>query len=194
MEETALGERIAPCGPVVDPGAARRARERLGELAAAGGWADLLDRAWPTLAPVFAASPYLAALSRRWPGALRRVLAESPEERLAGLLAAEADSEAGLRALKAETHLLTALADLGGVWDLEAVTGALTTFADKAVRAAFGIAAREARAPGLASSCSKSIVTDTSLACSASPWASTARASSTIRATSTSRCSSTRRP
>ena len=31
-----------------------------------------------------------------------------------------------LRGLKAELHLLTALADLGGVWSLDQVTGALS--------------------------------------------------------------------
>src|SRR5262249_10937916 len=43
---------------------------------------------------------------------------------------------------KAELHLLTALADLGGVWDLDAVTGALTRFADASVASALAIAAR----------------------------------------------------
>ena len=47
-----------------------------------------------------------------------------------------------LRRLKAELHLLTALADLGGVWDLDQVTGALTRFADAAVAAALAVAAR----------------------------------------------------
>jgi glutamate-ammonia-ligase adenylyltransferase len=148
MPATPLGERITPRGPIVDGAAAERARERLAELAARDGWADLLDAAWAALAPVFAASAYLTNLSRRLPDALRRVLAEPAEARLAGLLAADSSSEAALRDLKAEIHLLTALADLGGVWDLEAVTGALTAFADKAVRAAFEIAARENAAAG----------------------------------------------
>jgi glutamate-ammonia-ligase adenylyltransferase len=143
-----LGERIAPCGPIVDRAAADRARERLDEIAARDGWAAALDAAWPALAPVFAASPYLTNLARRLPDALRRVLAEPPETRLAALLAADALDETRLRDLKAETHLLTALADLGGVWRLEEVTGALTAFADKAVRAAFEIAARENAAAG----------------------------------------------
>ena len=47
-----------------------------------------------------------------------------------------------LRELKAELHLLTALADLGGVWDLDQVTGALTRFADSALRAAMAAVAR----------------------------------------------------
>ena len=47
---------------------------------------------------------------------------------------------AELRRLKGDLHLLTALADLGGAWDLDAVTAALTRFADAAVRAALAAA------------------------------------------------------
>ncbi len=139
-----LAAQMVPCGPIVDAAASDRARERLEESAKRDGWLPVLDQAWPTLAPVFAASPYLAGLSRRLPDVLRRVLTESPDDRLAVILAADADDDSRLRRLKSETHLLTALADLGGVWDLEAVTGALTDFADRAVRAAFTIAVREA--------------------------------------------------
>jgi glutamate-ammonia-ligase adenylyltransferase len=101
---------------------------------------------------VFAASPYLAGLARRSPDGLRRILQSDPQARLSALLA-EAEAQLGegpgrvrvaLRQLKAPLHLLTALADLGGVWDLDAVTGALTGFADIAVRAALAAAAVEA--------------------------------------------------
>ena len=44
--------------------------------------------------------------------------------------------------LKADLHLLTALSDLGGVWDLDAVTGALTRFADASTQAALALAVR----------------------------------------------------
>src|SRR5205085_4439496 len=53
-----------------------------------------------------------------------------------------------LRELKQELHLLTALADLGGVWDLDQVTGALTRFADASVCAALKVAARAEAAAG----------------------------------------------
>src|SRR5690606_32790070 len=43
----------------------------------------------------------------------------------------------GLRRAKARVALLVALADLGGVWPLEEVTGALTGLADAAVDLAF---------------------------------------------------------
>ncbi|MEO8813352.1 MAG: glutamine-synthetase adenylyltransferase, partial [Caulobacteraceae bacterium] len=154
---SALAGRIAPCGPVVDAPAAARVRETLRATAADEGWTASLEIAWPALAPVFAASPYLAALARRAPGMLGRVLTADPDERMEALVAdaaacgAEADAavvERRLRLLKKEVHLVTALADLGGVWDLDAVTGALSRFADAAVRAALELATNEARTAG----------------------------------------------
>src|ERR1019366_5989728 len=49
---------------------------------------------------------------------------------------------------KAELHLLTALCDLGGVWDLDEVTRALTRFADVAVAMALAEVARHEGAAG----------------------------------------------
>jgi glutamate-ammonia-ligase adenylyltransferase len=139
-------ERLAPCGPVLDARAAARAREIIAER-----WnGPALDQAWPALAPVFGASPYLASLARRSPAMLGRILEDDPDARLEDVLArtaaaAELEMEAGgveLRRLKAELHLLTALADLGGLWDLDQVTGALTRFADASVSSALTLAAR----------------------------------------------------
>ncbi|HZW15868.1 MAG TPA: bifunctional [glutamine synthetase] adenylyltransferase/[glutamine synthetase]-adenylyl-L-tyrosine phosphorylase [Brevundimonas sp.] len=151
----ALAPVLAPCGPVVDSEAADRARERLGEAAADGGWEATLQGVWPALAPVFAASPYLFNLARRWPDRLRAVLEDAPETRLAALLAETealtggADAlRAPLRRLKGELHLLTALADLGGVWDLDQVTGALSRFADVSVNAALRAVAHDQRERG----------------------------------------------
>ena len=153
---TTLSERLAPCGPVIDAKAAARLHETLAEAATAGGWSETLDQAWPALAPVFSASPYLAGLARRDPDRLGALLACDPDVRLAEVLArtaatGDADHATAfvvLRKLKAELHLLTALADLGGVWDLDAVTGALTRFADAAVAAALAVAARAELAAG----------------------------------------------
>jgi [glutamine synthetase] adenylyltransferase / [glutamine synthetase]-adenylyl-L-tyrosine phosphorylase len=139
-----LGAEIRACGPVLDAKAAERAREIIAAKA------DIADDTWVALAPVFGASPYLAGLARRDPDRLVALLACDPQSRLADLLvrtgqAANLDSEAAaaaLRRLKAELHLLTALADLGGVWGLDEVTGALTDFADAAVGAALAVAAR----------------------------------------------------
>ena len=146
---TRLLERLAPCGPIVDPKAAERAHEailkRVGEASAS------VEAAWPALAPVFAASPYLAGLARRDARRLPAILEVDPDVRLAEILtaaaavAAEPDFETArrvLRELKADLHLLTALCDLGGVWDLDAVTGALTRFADATLNAALAQAVR----------------------------------------------------
>ncbi|WP_324776605.1 bifunctional [glutamine synthetase] adenylyltransferase/[glutamine synthetase]-adenylyl-L-tyrosine phosphorylase [Brevundimonas sp.] len=146
---------LQPCGPVVDPNAAARAFERLADPASEQGWTGLLEGAWSALAPIFAASPYLFGLARRWPELLRDLLAEGPDERLGRVLAAtEAltggadDLRAPLRRLKGELHLLTALADLGGVWDLDQVTGALSRFADASVNAALRAVADDQRERG----------------------------------------------
>jgi glutamate-ammonia-ligase adenylyltransferase len=147
-----LAAQLRPCGPVLDAAAAERAGEVLIKAAERDGWTARLNEAWPALAPVFGASSYLAALARRRPGRLAWLLEAAPDVRLAEILAATARLEAEpadqetvvrrLRELKADTHLLTALADLGGVWDLDAVTGALTRFADAAVGAALARVAR----------------------------------------------------
>jgi glutamate-ammonia-ligase adenylyltransferase len=137
---------LRPCGPVIDLKAAERLRTALAE----GVWTDDLEEAWPALAPIFGASPYLVSLVRRDPKRLASLLAADPVAQLADILARTAQVAAldnaaamvALRKLKAELHLLTALADLGGVWDLDQVTGALTRFADAAVAAALVVAAR----------------------------------------------------
>ncbi|MCW5759883.1 MAG: bifunctional [glutamine synthetase] adenylyltransferase/[glutamine synthetase]-adenylyl-L-tyrosine phosphorylase [Phenylobacterium sp.] len=141
-----LASVLTPCGPVLDAKAAERARE----IIAGVTWTPELETAWPALAPVFGASPYLASLARRNPARLASLLADDPDKRLADILARTAavadlsprEAEAPLRLLKQELHLLTALADLGGAWDLDQVTGALTGFADASVAAALCSVAR----------------------------------------------------
>lgn len=158
-----LVDRLHPCGPVLNEGTALYAYETIAEVAAAEGWSDLLSQATAALMPVLGASPYLAGLMRREPQRLRETLMSPPEARLkAILLATEAladqaetmetlDIEAAkrvLRHLKADTHLLTALADLGDVWKLDHVTAALTRFADAVTQAAIALAVREERDRG----------------------------------------------
>ena len=150
-----LAQALQPCGPIVDAAAAERARETLAEAAAAEGWTTRLEAAWPALAPVFAASPYLSGLARRSPTGLHQILSAEPAACLEDLIdeakAAGADPAGGgarLRRAKGRLHLLTALADLGGVWGLDQVTGALTRFADAAVGSALQIAVAEARERG----------------------------------------------
>ena len=160
---SALVERLHPCGPIINETAADYAMSDLFEVASAEGWRDVLRRAEPALRPVFSASPYLTSLCRRDPQRLRETLITAPEARLkAILMATEAlEQQAGtiifndlaiakkiLRHLKADCHLLTALADLGDVWNLDQVTAALTHFADAATSAALALAVREERDRG----------------------------------------------
>lgn len=151
----ALGAGLTPCGPILAPEAAARAHERLAGAAADAGWSAALEAARPALDPVFAASPYLFGLVRRWPDGLAATLDEPAADRLEAILAATealtggADElRAPLRRLKGELHLLTALADLGGVWDLDQVTGALSRFADVSVNAALRAVAHDQRERG----------------------------------------------
>ena len=160
---SALVERLHPCGPVTNEQAANYVMSDLLDVAGAEGWRDVLRQAEPALKPVFSASPYLAGLCRRDPQRLRETLISPPEARLkAILLAVEAVEQQAqtvllhdlniakkiLRHLKADCHLLTALCDLGDVWNLDQVTGALTRFADAVTQAALSLVVREERDRG----------------------------------------------
>ncbi|KAK0331988.1 hypothetical protein LTR94_026704, partial [Friedmanniomyces endolithicus] len=150
-----LFERLVPAGPIINEAACERVRDSLQAAAEQEGWVETLERVWPALAPVAAASPYLAGLMRRRPQNLYRLLSADPDAGLQQILKdtdaldAEPDEvRSPLRVLKADLHLLTALADLGGVWDLDQVTLALSRFADASCRAALRSVAREQRARG----------------------------------------------
>ncbi|MDH4981324.1 bifunctional [glutamine synthetase] adenylyltransferase/[glutamine synthetase]-adenylyl-L-tyrosine phosphorylase [Hyphomicrobium sp. D-2] len=110
------------------------------------------------LAGIFAGSPYLTALIDRDPTRLVRLLSTAPEQRMAELRSelhaatdAAGDRAAVLKALrvyKNEVALLTALADLGGVWNVTEVTGALTRCADATLASAVSWLFREAAKRG----------------------------------------------
>lgn len=103
---------------------------------------------------IFEGSSYLWDTISRDPAMLARVLDASPEEGIERILsdyareaaAAESDAEAQkiLRVMKREGALLIAMADIGGVWELDEVTAALTNLADKAVQVAVDRALRAA--------------------------------------------------
>lgn len=85
-------------------------------------------------------SPYLRGLMLREADWLRQAV-EAPEAAMEGALSAADGLSAealplALREAKRRVALLAALCDLGGVWTLEQVTGALTRLADKAVHLA----------------------------------------------------------
>ena len=106
------------------------------EIAAA--FSDLGPQMAGLLAATAGCSPYLNDLIKREQGWLRASMAVSPETALAAILTPLAavpleGLASALRQAKRRVALLTALADLGGVWPLEAVTDALTRLADLAV-------------------------------------------------------------
>jgi glutamate-ammonia-ligase adenylyltransferase len=126
---SAFASRLTRHPIAVDPGAASDALRT---------FADLAPDLRPLIAGTAGSSPYLRGLMTREADWLRVALSLSPETSLAAVLAALAlvppdQLAVALRQAKRRVALLSALADLGGVWPLEAVTGALTALADRAV-------------------------------------------------------------
>lgn len=122
--------RITRAPRVFDPAVAA-------EIAAR--FADLEPALRDLLAASASCAPYLRDLMRQEEGWLRGALQQAPEvafaEVIAVLGAASPDRLASaLRQAKRRAALLIALADLGGVWSLAEVTGALTALADRAVQ------------------------------------------------------------
>ncbi|MBI1207794.1 MAG: bifunctional [glutamine synthetase] adenylyltransferase/[glutamine synthetase]-adenylyl-L-tyrosine phosphorylase [Azospirillum sp.] len=107
---------------------------------------------------VFGCSPYLGQLLLREQGFICRLLRDGFDPGFDRLLATvqrdqrgETDTNrlmAGLRSAKRQVALLTALADLAGAWPLERVTGALSAFAELALRLAAGHLLTRAAAAG----------------------------------------------
>jgi len=127
---------IAPPLPH-DPERAARTLDRLGLGEGDAGAALVMGAA--------GCSPYLARLMERDPDFAKAALTADPQETFAQVLAdvamvATLDKQAAvmtaLRRAKDRAALLIALADLGGVWTLEQVTGALSGFADASIGAA----------------------------------------------------------
>ena len=153
-----LAERLSDAPVLASPSQARR---RLDALIAEGGAVGLGAAAarrpvGDLLLGLADHSPYLWSLASEDPARLVRLLQAAPEESLQALIDALAarrdDDEAALmpalRHAKREAALLIALADVGGVWDLEATTEALTRFADAAVSAALRFLLRRAAGEG----------------------------------------------
>ena len=119
---------------------------------------DLAPELRPLVAGAAGSSPYLGRLISAEADWIAPCLAGAPEPAMAALIAQAEAAEgreigATLRALKRRAALLVALCDLGGVWDLAEVTGALTRFAEAAtaaaLRAALAEQARRGRLPGI---------------------------------------------
>jgi glutamate-ammonia-ligase adenylyltransferase len=142
-----LADRIRRLPLAHDPAAAADLRASLPGLEPA-----LLD----LMAATAGCSPYLRGLMQREALWLPEATAD-PEAALDAALAAAGRAEwdalpAALRQAKRRVALLAGLCDLGGVWPLETVTGALTRLADLAVHLALtgGVAEeiRRGRLPG----------------------------------------------
>jgi glutamate-ammonia-ligase adenylyltransferase len=128
-----------------DPGAAQRLIERFAEL----GRAEARLAARPAVAALLAAlggnSPFLADLAVREAGALRALFVEGPDavaaramDSIAALPAATPRPRvaATLRQARRVIALVTAIADIGGLWPLERVTTMLSDLAEAALRCA----------------------------------------------------------
>ena len=131
-----LGARLTTCPLAHDADAARDT---------AATFQDLAPELRALLAGVSGCSPYLRGLMRSEETWLRTAL-EQPLDALVSNLIAEAQAagldrpDTVLRQAKRRLALMTALADLGGAWDVVQVTAALTQFADFAVQAALDAA------------------------------------------------------
>ncbi len=126
----ALADRIVRAPRPHDPAL-------LGDVAASFG--GVTGPARELLEGTAGCSTFLANLMQREAEWLRAALAEPPEASFAALLEAmPAEGAAALsdslRIARRRAALLVALADLGGAWDLGAVTGALSRLADRAVQ------------------------------------------------------------
>ena len=141
---------LITCCPIpFDPEPAAEARQRF-----AGEPGEIRE----LLAGAAGCSPYLAGLMARQDEWLRWALAEGADAALADATGAALDGQGSealgplLRRAKARVALLAGLADLGGIWPLADVTGALTRLADRAVdlgmKALVGDEIRRGRVPG----------------------------------------------
>ena len=144
-----LADLLAPRLVAGDP---ERVKARVAELkqaakaAGAKGLAPLLAKRKVAafLGSVMEVSPFLRALLVDDPARLAELMATTPAARAKTAIAAAASAWKGasetelmtaLRRGRQEIALLTALADLGGLWDVDTVTDTLTRFADAAVGA-----------------------------------------------------------
>ncbi|HUN51087.1 MAG TPA: bifunctional [glutamine synthetase] adenylyltransferase/[glutamine synthetase]-adenylyl-L-tyrosine phosphorylase, partial [Candidatus Sulfotelmatobacter sp.] len=109
------------------------------------------------LEALFGNSPYLGQCALEEVGLVRRLAQEPPAAILADLVAdvsalafAQAEAELGraLRLAKRRLALLTAVADIAGLWSLAEVTGALSRFAEAALQAAARHLLHQARQAG----------------------------------------------
>ena len=132
-----------------------RLREQLAEDATLRARIDALEARPPgaaLLAALFGNSPFLGQCIIADPAGFFALLDHGPEARFATLMAGlRLDDPAlgtRLRQAKRAVALLVAVADIGGLWPLERITGALSEFAERALHLATGKLLAEAAARG----------------------------------------------
>ncbi|MGE0241061.1 MAG: bifunctional [glutamine synthetase] adenylyltransferase/[glutamine synthetase]-adenylyl-L-tyrosine phosphorylase [Parvibaculaceae bacterium] len=138
--------------PPLDQEAAERAWTQLGE---SGVPLDAFESRRALIDAVFGGSPFLRDLILRDPHFTAEMLDGDPEHVLGRLIAdltADVGDEQELRRLlrvsRARAAMTIALADIGGAWSLDQVTGALTRFAEAALRTALNWLLGEAQRTG----------------------------------------------
>ncbi len=139
---------------------AKAARRALADVAYSPALAPMLEAKGfrALLEGIADHSPYLWRLASSDPVRLARLVSATPEAALESVLARSAERTrvagdeqsvmAALRQAKQEAALLIALADIGGLWDVIAVTQALSRFADAMVSQVLSFLLREAAAAG----------------------------------------------
>ncbi|HTW36829.1 MAG TPA: bifunctional [glutamine synthetase] adenylyltransferase/[glutamine synthetase]-adenylyl-L-tyrosine phosphorylase [Rhizomicrobium sp.] len=139
--------------PLPRPFDPARAERTLAALAAEGFTPP--PRARAVFAATFGNSPFLARLALREPATLAEIVDAGPHaalERAQAVLRAAEHAEDDvaamtiLRRAKRQVALIVALADVAGLWDVGAVTRALSLFADAAIGAALRFLLRQAAA------------------------------------------------
>jgi [glutamine synthetase] adenylyltransferase / [glutamine synthetase]-adenylyl-L-tyrosine phosphorylase len=127
----------------------RAAGERLIESFHAIGEAEARLLQMPGVLPMLMClggnSPYLAALALREPASIHRLVAKGPTVEFTHCLSnlghvspssGRAEIAAALRQAKRRLALIAAIADVGGIWPLETVTGALSELAEVTLKLA----------------------------------------------------------
>src|SRR5918994_698230 len=141
---------------VGDPAAAERGLARWSRLTDCLAEGDREVDSERLLAGIFGNSPYLSELLLSEPAVLKSVLAQGPDAALEAIFPEHAAEPPGnrtkvmahLRRTKRRVALLTALADITGLWPLEQVTEVLSRFADLAVQQGLDVILREAAQRG----------------------------------------------
>ena len=138
MQPTPQPEWPAP----FDPAAADRLLERFAALGRAEARFAARADAAPMLRCIGGNSPFLSDLALREPATVTRFNADGPDETVAAAMAALAHVKPGgrratvaaaMRQAKRQVALACALADIGGHWKLDQVTGALSALAESAL-------------------------------------------------------------